>query len=88
MRPVILCAALAVVACASNSGALPLGNGEYVVTVENDYLTGGVAGGHRRAIRTAEAQCGAGKVEPGVVQVKPQQMYTYGEFTMRFRCAG
>lgn len=84
MRYLLLCVALA--GCVSNTGAVPLGNGEYMVTVETDVLTGGVAGAQRRAVEAATAQCGARTVVPGDVAVTPQRPATSAAFTMRFHC--
>lgn len=84
MRYLLLCGLLA--GCVSNSGAVPLGNGEYMVTVETDALTGGVGGAQRRAVEAAAGQCGARPVAPGDVAVTPQRPATSAVFTMRFRC--
>ena len=85
MRWLLLCGLL-LMGCVSNSGALPLGNGEYMITVENDALTGGVGGAQRRAIETAQAQCGSRPMKPGDVLIKPQVPYQASVFSMRFSC--
>ena len=73
-------------ACATNSGAIPLGSGAYMVTVENDVLTGGVGGAARRATETARETCGAREVVPLSNNVIPKQPARSSSFTFNFRC--
>jgi hypothetical protein len=85
MRQLIVCGLL-LAGCVSNTGAVPLGNGEYMITVENDFMTGGVGGAQRRGVEAAQVQCGSRPMKPGDVSIKPQVPYQASAFTMRFSC--
>ena len=86
MRVSALIVAAMLAGCVSNTGALPLGNGEFMVTVENDVFTGGLGGAQRRAVETAQAQCGSRPMKPGDTLIKPQVPYQASVFSMRFSC--
>jgi hypothetical protein len=89
MRHLLIFGGLALAGCVSNTGAVPLGNGEFMVTVENDFMTDGVAGAQRRAVQTATAQCAEQGMQmvPGDINAAPQRPYTASMFMLRFRCA-
>ena len=83
----LLVSVLATTGCAYNSGAVPLGSGVYMVTVENDALTGGVGGAMRRATETARQTCGSREVVPVSTDAVPQQPFRSSSFALSFRCA-
>lgn len=74
-------------ACGGSSGVTPLGNGEFIVTVESDYLSGGIAAAQRQAVQEATASCGARRLIPGEARPLLDQRAGYYAFTLRFSCA-
>jgi hypothetical protein len=90
MRHLVICGGLALATCVTTTGAVPLGNGEFMFTVENDLMTSGAGAGaggaQRRRVATVTAPCGARQMAPGDVSVTPQQPYRSSVFTIQFRC--
>jgi hypothetical protein len=82
-------AMLSLAGCTQTTGVLPLGNGEFTITVENDWSTGGLAGAQRMGVEAAEKHCAAQGLRqvPGDVNMSPQVYGGYATFNMRFRCA-
>lgn len=89
MRNILIGAALALSACASTTPALPLGGGEYTVTAQTDWMSGGAAAAQTRVTDRANEHCGAqGKqVVPGPLARSVDQYRGLYDFTLRFRCA-
>jgi len=88
MRRIVLAATAALLAgCGGSSGVSPLGNGEFIVTVESDYLSGGMAAAQRQAIQEATAACGSRRLIPGQAHPVLDQRAGYYAFTLRFSCA-
>lgn len=88
MKHIAFALALGLGACASTTPVLPLGGGEYTVTAQTDYMSGGAAGAQRRVVNRAESYCvGQGKtVQAGDVQRNINQARGYYDFSLRFRC--
>jgi hypothetical protein len=87
-RLLAIAALVGLAGCVHNSGVLPLGNGEFTVTVETDIPSGGIPAGQRRGVEEAEQHCAqkGHRMEPGPVSIAPQTLQSYAAFTMRFRC--
>jgi hypothetical protein len=87
-RLLAVAALVGLAGCTHSSGVLPLGNGEFTVTVKTDIPSGGIPAGQRRGVEEAEQYCAqqARRMEPGPVGIAPQTLRSYAVFTMRFRC--
>ena len=84
----MLLAALAVVGCASTTPVLPLGGGEFSVTAQTDWMSGGAAAAQTRVANQATEYCAAqGKqVQPGDLSRNIDQYRGLYDFSLRFRC--
>lgn len=84
----VILAALAVSACASTTPVLPLGGGEFTVTAQTDWMSGGAAAAQTRVTEQATAFCaGQGKqVQPGDLTRNINQYHGLYDFSLRFRC--
>lgn len=89
MRKIILAAGLVLAGCASTTPVLPLGSGEYSVTAQTDWMSGGAASAQTRVVDQATAYCaGQGKsVHPGELRRGIDQYRGLYDFSFRFRCA-
>lgn len=84
MRHLLVIGGLALAGCTYSTGAMPLGGGEYLVTVEYEDLVGTA---QRKAVETATEHCSkSGQVVvPG--EAIPIRAYGgYPGFSFRFRC--
>lgn len=79
--------ALLCAGCGRNSGAVPLGSGAYLITIENgtfDWTTGPIM---REAVETARQTCGSREVVPISTQARPATPYVAASVAFTFRCA-
>jgi hypothetical protein len=84
MRYLWVISGLALAGCTYSTGAMPLGDGNYMVTVEHENLVGTA---QRKAVDAATSHCAklGQVVEPG--EAMPIRGYAgYPGFSFRFRC--
>lgn len=88
MKPALALVALALAGCASTTPALPLGGGEFSVTAQTDWMSGGAASAQTRVVERATEHCaGQGKqVQPGELLRNINQYHGLYDFSLRFRC--
>jgi hypothetical protein len=87
MRTIAIAALAALAGCGGSSGVTPLGGGQFLVTVETNYLTGGMAAAQAQAAQEAAAACGARQVVPSAAIPTLDQRNGYYAFSLRFSCA-
>lgn len=88
MKAMLILAAGALAACASTTPVLPLGGGEYTVTAQTDWMSGGAASAQTNVVDRAAAHCAAQgqEVAPGDIARSVDQYRGLYDFTLRFRC--
>ena len=88
MKKIVLTAGLVLAGCASTTPVLPLGSGEFAVTAQTDWMSGGAASAQSRVVDQATAYCSQqGKaVQPGELTRSIDQYRGLYDFSLRFRC--